>query len=163
MAINGNAFLDTSVLLNFGEIGRFGWLLQILQNRARVTAEVCEEITHGRTKSVLQAAIESNQLTVYFLESLDELQTKAYLMGRPHYLGEGEASTIVAARYTGCRAIIDERVATAVAKQQLGFDWVLDTNGILLLGLERGLWTVEQAINSNQLMGAAGRKVPPLG
>ena len=73
------------------------------------------------------AFLESNQLSVYFLETLDELRMKARLMGGPYYLGEGEASTIAAAWHLGWGVIIDERRATALARQQLGIDRVLDT------------------------------------
>lgn len=93
--------LDTSVLLNFGMIERFGLLLEFLQGAGVVTAWVYEEeVRHPRTKQALKRAVDGGLIQVVALDTPTELQLFGRLL-RHRDISEGEAETIVAAASRG--------------------------------------------------------------
>lgn len=149
--------LDTSVLLNFGVIGRFGLLLEFLGRAGAVTAWVYEEeVRHPGTKQALKRAVEGGLVEVIVLETLAELQLLGRLL-RERDISEGEAETIVAAASRGWVAVLDDRVATAKARKLLPPDRLMDTHQLLRTLIERGRLSHAEAVQVNEVMRRAGR------
>ena len=149
--------LDTSVLLNFGVIGRFGLLLEFLDGAGAVTAWVYEEeVRHPRTKQALKRAVDGGLIQVVALDTPAELKLFGRLL-RSREISEGEAETIVAAASRGWVAVLDDRVARAKALELLPPDRLIDTHEVLRILIRRGRLAHAEAVQINETMRGAGR------
>jgi len=155
--------LDTSVLLNFGVIGRFGLLLQFAAKQGVVAAFVYEEeLRHPRTRQALQTAVQNGDIEVAALDSEFELMLFAKLLA-DRAIGEGEAETIAASVSRGWVAVIDDWAARERARRLLPRDRLMDTHDVLRALIARGILTRTDAVTLNEAMRRAGRRLPPFG
>lgn len=154
---HGKFVLDTSVLLNFGVIGRFGLLLEFVGGAGAVTAWVYEEeVQHPRTRQALKRAVDNGLIQVVALDTLAELELFGKLL-KDRDISEGEAETIVAAASRGWVAVIDDRVARRKAAPLLPPDRLADTHQVLRSLVARGRLAHAEAVEINEAMRRAGR------
>lgn len=153
--------LDTSVLLNFGMVGKLGLLLRLLGKDGVVTAHVYEhEVQHPRTRQALEAFVQRGDIEVIALDSESELALFGKLLA-DRTIGEGEAETIAASVCRGWVAVIDERAAAEKASHWLPPDRLMDTHDVLRALVSKGLLNWTEAVRLNEAMRSVGRWLPP--
>lgn len=133
---------DSSTLINFLRIGRRD-LLTCLPYRLLVTDVVRGEIKERYQSSELEEALERGEFEEVVLEALPDLQAAAALVGCG--LGDGEAFSIVAAHLRGAVLAIDDRKATKTAARIYPALHYLTTAEIIVLNIQAGVLTVEEA------------------
>ena len=123
---------DSTVLINFGEAGCFGLLIQAVEPPRFILREAELELLSPLTRQAVANCLNLGDLTVCELEP-DELPKWVEFSGR---LGAGEAATLAAAKERGWSIALDDRTARRIAAEELGADRVTGTVGILLRAIE---------------------------
>jgi predicted nucleic acid-binding protein len=135
--------VDTNVLLNFALVDRFDLLGALSDLDFRAPAEVMAEILKQPERSRVEASICSGHVGETSLTDVAELVLFSELR---QIMGIGEAACLALAVSQRAWIASDEkRVFRREAEARLGPGRILNTPGLLLLGIRRGLLTVEEA------------------
>jgi predicted nucleic acid-binding protein len=133
---------DSSVLINFLSIHRLE-LLTGLPYKLLITDVVREEIQRRHQSEQIDEAIASSRIEVVTFTEPGDLQMLGKL--RSTGLGSGEAVSIVAAaRLQAVLAIDDGKAIKTALKTYPGLQ-ILTTRDIMVLNIQRGVLTIEQA------------------
>jgi predicted nucleic acid-binding protein len=139
---------NTTVLSNFAAIGSLDRLRNLF-GEIFLSTEVYQEIQRGLEEGyafysgieeLLQPMRESGWLRLTSLSSEKEVLTFSSMPGKLH---AGEASSLAIAHHRGWLLLTDDKAARRYAMDQ-GIA-VAGTLGCLILGVERDLWSLEQA------------------
>jgi len=135
--------VDANVLLNFALIDRLDLLGALADLDFRASAEVMAEIIKQPERSRVEASIRSGHVGETSLADVAELVLFSDLR---QIMGMGEAACLALAVSQRAWIASDEkRVFRREAEARLGPGSILNTPGLLLLGIRRGLLTVEEA------------------
>lgn len=135
--------MDTNVLLNFALVERLDLLDALSDLDFRAPAEVMAEIIKQPERSRVEASIRSGHVGETSLTDVAELVLFSELR---QIMGMGEAACLALAVSQRAWIASDEkRVFRREAEARLGPGRILNTPGLLLLGIRRGLLTVEEA------------------
>jgi predicted nucleic acid-binding protein len=135
--------VDANVLLNFALVDRLDLLGSLPDLDFRAPAEVMAEILKEPERSRVEASIRSGHVGETSLSAIAELVLFAELR---QIMGMGEAACLALAVSQQAWIASDEkRVFRREAEARLGPGRILNTPGLLLLGIRRGLLTVEDA------------------
>ena len=135
--------VDTNVLLNFAQVDRLDLLGSLQDLDFRAPAEVMAEILKEPERSRVEASIRSGHVGETSLSAIAELVLFSELR---QIMGMGEAACLALAVSQQAWIASDEkRVFRREAEARLGPGRILNTPGLLLLGIRRGLLTVEEA------------------
>lgn len=135
--------MDTSVLINLANVDRMDLLTAFPDLGFCSPAEVLEEITYPRQRSLARRALQCGDLREIPLVEPVDLVLYAELL---RIMGSGEAACLaLAARRDALVACDEKRVFRREAESRLGPGRILDTPGLLLLALRRGVLTVAEA------------------
>ncbi|MFZ5622975.1 MAG: hypothetical protein ACOY71_00920 [Gemmatimonadota bacterium] len=151
--------LDASVVINLIHAGRLDLLGKIAGYEFVVPEQVIAlEVTYPDQARALSAALEAGW--VRHVESTDTVEMALY--GElSAVMGKGEAACLaMAARREWLVACDEGGRFLREARQHLGNDRLLNTPGILLLAIRRGLLSVEEADGINNML-AQRRYVMP--
>ena len=132
---------DSTVLINFGEVGALDVLMAATSAPRLITVHVSREILRDPTQEAVAKAVETCDIEVVELAE-SELANWAVLTQR---LGAGEASTIAAAIHRGWTIALDDRLGRTLAVAELGEARVTGTIGLLRLAVERAVLTHDDA------------------
>ena len=135
--------VDANVLLNFAQVDRLDLLGALSDLDFRAPAEVLTEILREPERSRVQASIRSGHLGETSLTQVSELVLFSELR---QIMGMGEAACLALAVSQRAWIASDEkRVFRREAESRLGPGCILNTSGLLLLCIRRGLLSVEEA------------------
>ena len=135
--------VDTNVLLNLAFVNRLDLLSSLSHLAFCVPQEVLAEVVSPREKILAEEAIRSGHLQEITFSEVSELALFAELT---RSLGMGEASCLALAVHRGAFVASDEKRAfLREAEARLGPGRVLNTPGLLLLAIRKGLLTVQEA------------------
>lgn len=136
---------DTSVLVNFLRIDRMD-LIANLPHEFLATEHVAEEISNGYKDQMAcyEEAINNNVLSQVSLDSEVELETFAELSASER-IGYGECSVIACAICRQHALAIDDRRATAEAKQLDKGLPIVGTADLIVAMIKEAILTLEQA------------------
>ncbi len=135
--------VDTNVLLNFALVDRLDLLGALSDLSLCAPAEVMAEIIKEPERSRVEASIRSGYVGETSLADVAELVLFSELR---QIMGMGEAACLALAVSQQAWIASDEkRVFRREAEARLGPGSILNTPGLLLLGIRRGLLTVEEA------------------
>jgi len=135
--------VDTNVLLNFALVDRLDLLGALSDLDFRAPGEVMAEILKQPERSRVEASIRSGHVGETSLTDVADLILFSELR---QIMGMGEAACLVLAVSQRAWIASDEkRVFRREAEARLGPGRIMNTPGLLLLGIRRGLLTVEEA------------------
>lgn len=135
--------VDANVLLNFALVDRLDLLGALSDLDFRAPAEVMAEIVKEPERSRVEASIRSGHFGETSLADVAELALFSELR---QIMGMGEAACLALAVSQRAWIASDEKRAfRREAEARLGPGSILNTPGLLLLGIRRGLLTVEEA------------------
>jgi predicted nucleic acid-binding protein len=135
--------VDANVLLNFALVDRLDLLGALSDLDFRAPEEVMAEILKQPARSRVEASILSGHVGETSLTDVAELVLFSELR---QIMGMGEAACLaLAASQRAWIASDEKRVFRKEAEARLGPGSILNTPGLLLLGIRRGLLTVEEA------------------
>jgi predicted nucleic acid-binding protein len=139
---------NTTVLSNFAAIGALDRLRE-LYGEVYLSTEVYKEIERGLEEgytfysgieTILHPVCEDGWLRLTSLADDKEIELFSRMPGRLH---AGEASCLAIAQQRGWLLLTDDKAARRHAENRQVV--VSGTLGCLILGIERGLWSSEQA------------------
>jgi predicted nucleic acid-binding protein len=133
---------DASVLINFALLGRLD-LLGSLGLRVCIPEEVAAEVIHPAERLRVEEAFATGWIEKAALTGPEALTLYADLR---RFLGAGESACLALA--AGCGGLVacdEKRAFLREARRCLGEGRVLNTPGLFLLALRRGLLSVEEA------------------
>lgn len=140
---------DASVLINLIHIQRLP-LLDSLPFSWYVPDAVVAEVTFPDQAAELAAALDSGLITLDSCTEPSELAIYAELRQR---LGRGESACLAIAEARGWIVACDEGRAFAnEASRRVGESQILNTPGILLLGIRAGVLSVDEADQAKALL-----------
>lgn len=132
---------DTSLLLNFLKIGRVDLLAAFY--RIIITEHVRGEVTDPGHRTTLEEAIASGLIEESVVTDPGELGLFSRLNV---FLDRGEAAAIAVAERRGWILGLDEKgVALREAMSRLGAARILNTVGVLVECIRRGVLSIEEA------------------
>lgn len=135
--------VDANVLLNFALVDRLDLLGALSGLDFRAPAEVMAEIIKQPERSRVEVSIRSGHVKETSLVAVADLVLFSELR---QIMGMGEAACLALAVSQRAWIASDEkRVFRREAEARLGPGSILNTPGLLLLGIRRGLLTVEEA------------------
>lgn len=134
--------VDTTVLINFLNGGCLDLFERLPSYVFRIPEEVDTEITDAAQRAELAALFARGLVERTALSSVGELTLFTRLTNR---LGLGESSCIAMARERGWLVACDDRRAVTTANRQLGVGRVVNTPGLLLLGIRAKVLSVSGA------------------
>jgi len=135
--------VDASVLINFLHLDRLDLLADFAGWRFVVPEEVVDEIQREEQRARLQRALTLGHLEVEATTDLDEIALALELRA---VMDKGEAACLAMATRRGWSVACDERGPfLREARNRVGLEGLLDTPGLLLLAIRRGLLTIEGA------------------
>jgi predicted nucleic acid-binding protein len=135
--------VDANVLLNLAFVNRLDLLGALPELEFRSPVEVLTEIVSARERMLVEDARSRGDLGDIAISEVAELALFAELRQR---LGMGEAACLALAVYRGGLVASDEKRAfRREAETRLGPGRILNTPGLLLLAIRRGLFTIEEA------------------
>ncbi|MEO6191995.1 MAG: hypothetical protein ABIS20_03215 [Thermoanaerobaculia bacterium] len=135
--------VDANVLLNLAFVNRLDLLGSLPELEFRAPVEVLAEIVSARERMLVEDARSQGDLGDIAISEIAELALFAELRQR---LGMGEAACLALAVYRGALVASDEKRAfRREAETRLGPGRVLNTPGLLVLAIQRGLLTIEEA------------------
>lgn len=139
---------NTTVLSNFAAIGALD-KLRDLYKEVYLSTEVYKEIERGLEEGyafysgiagVLYPVREGGWLRLTSLSGDQEIEIFSGMPGRLH---AGEASSLAIAQHRGWLLLTDDKAARRQAEARKVI--ISGTLGCLILGIERGLWSLSQA------------------
>lgn len=135
--------VDACVLINLAIVGRVDLLGQIHDMAFHVPQEVLDEITIGEQRNQVENVARSGGLMIAKIDAVEELRTFAEYSGQ---FGKGESACLTIA---SCRKWVvatdetkDKRLTREIAAKGIE---VINTPGLLLKAIRRGVLTVEAA------------------
>jgi predicted nucleic acid-binding protein len=135
--------VDTNVLLNLAFVDRLDLLGALPDLEFRSPPEVFAEILGEQEKALVEVAVRSGHLQEITFSEVSELALFAELT---RSLGMGEAACLALAVHHGAFVASDEKRAfLREAEARLGPGRILNTPGLLLLAIRKGLLTVQTA------------------
>jgi predicted nucleic acid-binding protein len=144
-------FTDASVLINFTLAGRLD-VLGGLSLDIRVPEEVVAEVVLPGQRLQLDEAFSAGWARE---EALSGPEALTLYVGLRQGLGAGESACLaLAASYGGLVACDEKRLFLREARRCLGDGRILNTPGLLLLAVRRGLLSVEEADEMKLLLEA---------
>jgi hypothetical protein len=156
---------NTTVLSNFAAIDSLDRLRE-LYREVHLSTEVYQEIQHGleegygfysRIEELLYPRLEESWLRLTSLKDEQEVRLFSTMPGKLH---AGEASCLAIAELRGWLVLTDDKAARSHAAARKVA--VSGTLGTLVLGIERDLWTLQQANGWLDRIVAAGFHAPVL-
>lgn len=134
---------DANVLINLIHIGRLDLLGQLAGVEFVVPPEVVEEVEEPRQASALAEALAKGLIRCEPLTGISALTLYAALV---KIMGRGEAACLSLAVTNGWMAASDEkRTFRREVLARIGAARLLNTPGILLLAIRRGVLSVAEA------------------
>lgn len=139
---------NTTVLSNFASIDALNRLRELYE-QVYLSTEVYKEIERGleegyafysSIQSILHPVHENGWLRLTSLSNDREIELFSGMPGRLH---AGEAASLAIAQHRGWLFLTDDKAARRHAVNQTVV--VSGTLGCLILGVERGLWSLNQA------------------
>lgn len=135
---------DTSVLINLIHVGRLDILESLAPWTFVVPERVEQEITRHDQARLLVEAVERGFIQRVTITEPPELGRYVELLGAR--IGKGEASCLAMALERGWTVASDERGRFLhLAQQQLGDGRLVNTPGLLLLAIRRGVLSIDDA------------------
>jgi predicted nucleic acid-binding protein len=135
--------VDANVLLNLAFVNRLDLLGALPDLEFRSPVEALAEILSEREKGLVEGALRAGHLGEIAFSEVAELALFAELH---RSLGMGEAACLALAVHRGALVASDEKRAfKREAETRLGPGRILNTPGLFLLGIRRGLLTIEEA------------------
>lgn len=135
--------VDTNVLLNLAFVNRLDLLGALSHLEFCVPQEVLAEVVSPREQALVEEAIGSGHLQEITFSEVSELALFAELT---RSLGMGEAACLaLAARRRAFVASDEKRAFLREAETRLGPGRILNTPGLMLIGIRRGALTVLEA------------------
>lgn len=135
---------DTSVLVNLIHVGRLDILASLAPWTFVVPDQVDREVTYPDQARVLAEAIERGFLHRESITDPRELDRYVELLGAR--IGRGEASCLVMALERRWTIASDERGRfLRLVRERLGEGRLVNTPGLLVLAIRRGVLTVDEA------------------
>jgi predicted nucleic acid-binding protein len=132
---------DANVLINFAQVDRLDLLGALPDLDFRAPGEVLAEVIRERAR--VEDALRRGDLRELLLEETREL---ALFVDLRQIMGMGEAACLAMAVHRGALIASDEkRVFKRETEARLGPGRLLNTPGLLLLAIRRGLLTVDEA------------------
>lgn len=136
-------FTDTSVLVNFAILDRFGLLAALSGFRFIVPDTARAEVIVPEEREVLDIALRDRHVTEVTFETTDELRLFAELSAQ---VDPGEAACLAMAIARDAFVACDERGAFArITRERLGADRTFTTPGLILEAIRAGAIDVEAA------------------
>lgn len=133
--------VDANVLINLALVDRLDLLGSLLDLDFRAPQEVLGEVIRERGR--VDGALRRGHLKEVFLGEMEEL---ALFVELRRMMGLGEAACLAMAVHRGALVASDEkRVFRREAEARLGPGRILNTPGLLLLGIRRGILAIEEA------------------
>lgn len=158
-----NVISNTTVLSNFAAIDSLGRLRE-LYGEIFLSTEVYKEIQHGLEEGytfysgieeIVHPMVEDGWLRLTGLRNEKEIELFSGMPGRLH---AGEASCLAIALHRSWLFLTDDKAARRhAADRNIA---VSGTLGCLILGVERGLWTLGQADGLLERLVASGFHSP---
>jgi predicted nucleic acid-binding protein len=143
LAVQRIVVTDANVLINLIHVDGLTLVASLPDYEFVVVDAVVEEITDQQQAAALQTALEQNHLRQ---ESLTEPDALALFAELVQVMGRGEAASLALAAGRDFYLACDEkRVFRRKAIEILGEDRLLTTPGILILCIQQGSITVEEA------------------
>lgn len=136
--------LDASVVINLIHAGRLDLLGKIAGYHFVVPDQVIAlEVTYPEQAKALSAALEAGWLRR--VESIDTLEIELYAQ-LSAVMGKGEAACLSMAAHRGWMVACDEGGRfRREAELRIGRDKIVNTPGLIVLAIRRGVLTVEDA------------------
>jgi len=136
--------LDASVVINLIHAGRLDLLGKIEGYEFVVPEQVIAlEVTYPEQAQALSAALEAGW--VRRVESIDTLEIELYAQ-LSAVMGKGEAACLAMAAHRGWMVACDEGGRfRREAEVRIGRDRIVNTAGIIVLAIRRGLLSIEEA------------------
>lgn len=132
---------DTNVLINLAQMDRLDLLSALPDLDFCVPQEVLAEVIRERAR--VEEALRRGYLRELLFEETGEL---ALFVDLRQIMGMGEAACLDMAVYRGAWIASDEkRVFKREAETRLGPGRLLNTPGLLILAIRRGILTVDEA------------------
>jgi predicted nucleic acid-binding protein len=133
--------VDANVLINLAVVDRLDLLGALAGLDFRVPQEVLSEVI--REKARVDGALRHGYLQEMLLGEVEEL---AFFVELRRVMGLGEAACLALAVHRKALVASDEkRVFRREAEARLGPGRILNTPGLLLLGIRRGILTIKEA------------------
>jgi predicted nucleic acid-binding protein len=134
---------DASVLINLMHIARLEMCARLPGFELVVPDHVREEITRPEQKASLAASVERGIIRI---EDITELAAIELFADLTVHLGRGEAACLAIAAERGWMVASDEKGRfRREARERIGQDRLLGTPELLVLAMQAGLLTVEDA------------------
>jgi predicted nucleic acid-binding protein len=135
--------VDANVLLNLAFVNRLNLLGVLPELEFRSPVEVLTEIVSARERMLVEDAQRRGDLGDIAFSEVSEL---ALFVELRQSLGMGEAACLALAVHRGALVASDEKRAfRREAETRLGPSRILNTPGLLLLAIRRGLLKIEEA------------------
>jgi predicted nucleic acid-binding protein len=135
--------VDANVLINLAHVNRLDLLGALTDLDFQVPMEVLHEVICEPGRTRVRECLSRGPLQEIQLSTLDELTLFTELRAM---MGIGEAACLALASCRGALIASDEkRVFRREAEARLGPGCILNTPGLLLLAIRRGLLTIEEA------------------
>jgi predicted nucleic acid-binding protein len=135
--------VDANVLINLAHVNRLDLLGALTDLELRAPSEVLSEIFNEPGKTLVTECRSRGHLGEMPFSNVAELTLFAELRVM---MGMGEAACLALAVHHGALLASDEKkVFRREAEARLGPGRILNTPGLLLLGIRRGILTIEEA------------------
>lgn len=142
--------VDANILINLGLAGRLDLLGRLPDLDFVSPPEVLAEILRPAQRAAVREALRSGELRE---KALDDLQGLTLFADLRVFLGAGESACLALAAGQGWMIASDEKRAfLREATRRLGGQRILNTPGLLLLAIRKGVLTVEEADGIKQLL-----------
>ena len=144
--------VDANVLLNLAFVNRLDLLGAMPELEFRSPEEVLTEIVSARERMLVEDSRRRGDLGDIAFSEVAELALFAELR---RSLGMGEAACLALAVHRGALVASDEKRAfRREAETRLGLGRILNTPGLLLLAIRRGLLTIGEADELKRILEA---------
>jgi predicted nucleic acid-binding protein len=142
--------VDANVLINLAHLDRLDLLGALEGFDFVLPAEVRAEVVSAKARARLDCGLNLGHLRETPLEGLETLTLFADFL---QVMGRGESACLALAAMRDWYVASDEkRVFLREAQRHLGPGRILNTPGLLLLAIQRGLLTVEQADEAKAIL-----------
>lgn len=143
MNVRRLVLVDANILINLAHVNRLDLLGSLTDLDFQVPMEVLNEILCEPGRTLVRECLGRGPLQEIQLSTLDELTLFTEFRAM---MGMGEAACLALASCRGALIASDEkRVFRREAEARLGPGRILNTPGLLLLSIRRGLLTIDEA------------------
>jgi len=142
--------VDTNILINLAHVQRLDLLGALSGYEFLAPSEVLEELTSFEARTRVRQALCLGHLGETLLEGLEALVLFADFREN---MGRGESACLALAALRNWYVASDERrIFLREAQRLLGPGRILNTAGLFVLAIRRGLMTVDQADEAKQVL-----------